>query len=131
MFLQEKFDYTLLIVTIVCFALVIIILIIAFAFMLKRRMNDGVSTKQVNIDSKLFKATLTIFFDAMGGTNNVLKIDLDENKNCLIVQLEDVTKAIKLEKLANFNMYKSEIVEDKIYLYFADSKGFYNSLFGK
>jgi hypothetical protein len=32
---------------------------------------------------KLFKATLNVFYDAVGGMGNVTKIELDEEKNRL------------------------------------------------
>ena len=85
MFLENQFDPTLLIITSVCFALVIIILLVALILMLKRRMGENIPQKEININNKIFKATLSVFFEALGGTDNVGKIELDENKNCLIV----------------------------------------------
>ena len=131
MFLEEKFDSSMLIMTIVCFALVLLIMVFALIMMVKRKMEGDPSSKANTIDMKLFKATLNIFYDAVGGMGNVTKIELDEEKNRLVVGLEDVNLAKKLDKLANFNMYKSEIEGKDLILYFADSKGFYNSLFGK
>jgi hypothetical protein len=130
MYLQSKIDYTPLIISVACFSLVLILMIFALIFFLKRRNSNNIS-KDFKLTSKVFQTKLNVFFEALGGTDNVLKIDLDEEKNCLIVQLEDVDKANKLDKLANYNMYKSEIKEKTIYLYFADSKSFYNSLLGK
>ena len=131
MFLDEKLDSSMLIMTIVCFALVLLIMIFALVMMIKRKMEGDPSSKANTIDMKLFKATLNIFYDAVGGMGNVTKIELDEEKNRLVVGLEDVNLAKKLDKLANFNMYKSEIEGKDLILYFVDSKGFYNSLFGK
>ena len=131
MFLDEKLDSSMLIMTIVCFALVLLIMIFALVMMIKRKMEGDPSSKANTIDMKLFKATLNIFYDAVGGMGNVTKIELDEEKNRLVVGLEDVNLAKKLDKLAKFNMYKSEIEGKDLILYFVDSKGFYNSLFGK
>lgn len=131
MILTDKpFDYTSLIIGSICFFIVIVILLVAIILMFKRR-NDESITKEVKMNSKFFKSTLNDFFDAVGGTGNVKKIDLDENKNCLVVYLENVLEAKKLDILSNYNLYKKEFFEDRIELYFVDSKAFYNSLFGK
>lgn len=131
MFLEEKpFDYTMLIVTVVCFVIVVAILLFAIVLMIKKRGDNSIA-KPVQINPKLFRNTLGDFFKAVGGTENVIKIDLDEEKNCLIVQLEEPLKAKELDILCNYNLIKREFFEDRIELYFIDSEAFYNSLFGK
>ena len=131
MFLEEKpFDYTMLIVTVICFVIVVAILLFAIVLMIKKRGDNSIS-KPVQINPKLFRNTLGDFFKAVGGTENVKKIDLDEEKNCLVVQLEEPLKAKELDILCNYNLIKREFFEDRIELYFIDSKSFYNSLFGK
>lgn len=131
MYLQDKIDFTPLIISVACFSLVLVLMVIALVFVIKKRSESNIPVKEFKITSKMFQTTLNVFFEAMGGTSNVKKIDLDEEKNCLIVRLEDVDKANKLDKLANYNMFKSEIHDKEMYLYFADSKSFYNSLLGK
>lgn len=131
MFLEKQpFDYTLLIVTLICFVIVIAILLFAIILMLKKR-SDADLEKKVVVNPKIFKNTLNDFFKAVGGTDNVTKIEYNEDKKCLVVYLERPFEANNLDILSNYNLYKREFFEDRIELYFVDSKAFYDSLFGK
>ena len=131
MFLENApIDYTSLIITVVCFVLVIAILIFAVALMIKRR-GDNNLEKPIVMNTKIFKNTLNDFFDAVGGTNNVNKIEYNDEKKCLVVFLEKPYEANKWDILSNYNLYKREFFDDRIELYFVDSKAFYDSLFGK
>lgn len=61
MFLENPaIDYTSLIITVVCFVLVIAILIFAVALMIKRR-GDNSLEKPVVMNTKIFKNTLNDF----------------------------------------------------------------------
>ena len=72
MFLEEKpFDYTMLIVTVVCFVIVVAILLFAIVLMIKKRGDNSIA-KPVQINPKLFRNTLGDFFKAVGGTENVI-----------------------------------------------------------
>ena len=130
MFLADKIDLTTLIITLVAVIFFVLILLVLLISRLKGK-KDDLATGNININPKLFKTTLSTFFSAVGGTDNVKKIELDEKENRLIVHLENVDLAANLNSLTKFGLIKKEYFDDKIFLYFIDTKDFYNSLFGK
>ena len=130
MFLADKIDLTTLIITLVAVIFFVLILLVLLISRLKGK-KDDLATGNININPKLFKTTLSTFFSAVGGTDNVKKIELDEKENRLILHLENVDLAANLNSLTKFGLIKKEYFDDKIFLYFIDTKDFYNSLFGK
>ena len=130
MFLANKIDLTTLIITLVAVIFFVLILLVLLISRLKGK-KDDLATGNINVNPKLFKTTLSTFFSAVGGTDNVKKIELDEKENRLIVHLENVDLAANLNSLTKFGLIKKEYFDDKIFLYFINTKDFYNSLFGK
>ena len=55
----------------------------------------------------------------------------DNPKNKTFKLRLDEKTVEKLDILSNYNLYKREFFDDRIELYFVDSKAFYDSLFGK
>lgn len=101
--------------------------IFKYKYNLKKSYEDDLRRSKEN---KVYEEFLTNFFESLGGVKNVIKVEHDENENRLHIYLRDINEIDEL-KLNLLNPINYEKVDNELFIYFEDSKKFYDSLFGK
>lgn len=101
--------------------------IIKYKYNMKKTYEDDLKRTKEN---KIYEDFLTSFFESLGGVGNVLKVEHDEENNRLHIFLRDINEIDEL-KISYFEPTKIEKNNNEIFIYFEDSKKFYDRLFGK
>lgn len=101
--------------------------IIKYKYNMKKTYEDDLKRTKEN---KIYEDFLTLFFESLGGVGNVLKVEHDEENNRLHIFLRDINEINEL-KISYFEPTKIEKKNNEIFIYFKDSKKFYDRLFGK